>query len=106
MPDQHLFASTRDAYTSVNTGVNIDTGDRVRDGDILIVPSEGVIGFAYSAWPTAVVYPTDEPGAFHTMADTFESNNPQYAESIRICRQIAVEDADITGNDHWRNAAS
>jgi hypothetical protein len=121
----HQFESTVDAYDAVNVGDWDFDGVRlpVNDGDVLVVASEGVIGFACGAWPVAVVYPgwmpdangsvdeygmTDElnsaSGAFHLM--TPANDNPrhpanQYPQSIQRCIAVAEEDADVTGNEHW-----
>ena len=56
----HRFDSTGDAYDVVNSD------DSIRDGDVLVVEGERVVGIAVSAWPTAI---TVERGAFHTFAD-------------------------------------
>jgi hypothetical protein len=44
------------------------TDDDIRDGDVLLVPSEGRAAVLLQAWPT-LAYGT-EPGCFHTLADT------------------------------------
>jgi hypothetical protein len=62
-PTVHTFDSTVDAYDAVNSD------DSIRDGDVLIVADERVVGIAVSAWPTAV---TPEHGAFHTLAEGVE----------------------------------
>ncbi|ULD38929.1 hypothetical protein [Rhodococcus qingshengii] len=51
-----VFDSTDGAYNTTQTD------DDIRDGDILLVPSENVAGFLNKAWPTAV---TEDAGAFH-----------------------------------------
>lgn len=114
MPEKHVFESTREAYDWVNVGEHPETGEPIRAGDVLIVASEGVIGFACEAWPVAVVYPgwtdidplqTGDPGSFHlaTPADESNPDHPlvKYATSVQMCIGIAESDADITGNDHW-----
>ncbi|MFD1145915.1 hypothetical protein [Saccharothrix hoggarensis] len=55
-----------------------------RDGDVLYVPSEGVVGIMVKAWPTAV---TDAHGAFHKLAEPHawtEYEGGIYAESYRM----------------------
>lgn len=62
-PNVHAFESTRDAYDAVNSD------ESIRDGDVLVVARESVVGIAVSAWPTAI---TPEHGAFHTLAADVE----------------------------------
>jgi hypothetical protein len=59
----HYFSSTTDAYDACMTGVHPETTDPVRDGDILIIESERVIGLC-DTWPVAV---TAEHGALHAL---------------------------------------
>lgn len=42
------------------------TNSDIQDGDVLIVPDEGVVGIMFYAWPTAL---TAESGAFHTFVE-------------------------------------
>jgi len=56
----HTFRSTGQAYDESQTG------EKVKDGDVLHVPSEGVVGYMHAAWPVAV---TKERGAFHHLND-------------------------------------
>lgn len=137
----HQFESTTDAYDAVNMGYwRFDDVDLpVNDGDVLVVASEGIIGFAYKAWPVAIVYPgwmsgnRVETGAFHVLGDDvdikrvgkreevrktiricppgeepFDQENvfpadpgTDYSASKQRCIDVAKEDADITGNEHW-----
>lgn len=116
----HQFESTVDAYTSVNIGEHVDNRIPVKDGDVLVVASEGVVGFACGAWPVAIVYQGWMPdingawsgnddqeyeiGAFHLMSvanDSPEHPANKYDASIQRCIAVAEEDADITGNEHW-----
>lgn len=128
-PQQHLFDSTSDAYNASQCD------DNIKDGDVLVVPSEGVIGFMYGAWPIAVVYADDDPGAFHVLGEdaditclgkserkeawfTIDPVNGEpykklevfpakpgkdYSESVKLCKDIASSDGDITGWEHWKN---
>ncbi|WP_039828106.1 hypothetical protein [Nocardia testacea] len=57
----HTFASTGEAYD------RSQFDDAIEDGDILIVPSEGVAGWLEQAWPIAA---TPSIGQFHRLADT------------------------------------
>jgi hypothetical protein len=59
----HYFSSTKDAYDACMTGVHFETADEVRDGDILIIEPERVIGLC-DTWPVAV---TIEHGALHAL---------------------------------------
>lgn len=121
MPDKHevhTFESTKEAYDASQAGYTIwETMEEkiVANGDIMVVPSEGVVGFLCDAWPVAVVYPgwkgevpedRKDPGSFHTMSVT-DGSDPEhpavkFATSIQQCIGLAATDADITGNDHWR----
>ena len=58
-PAVHLFDTTSRAYDATQTR------DDIRDGDVLVVESESVVGFLCAAWPVAI---TDEHGSFHTLA--------------------------------------
>ncbi|MXM66784.1 hypothetical protein GR925_25965 [Streptomyces sp. HUCO-GS316] len=55
-PVVHKYESTGDAYDAVQSDSS------VRDGDILVVHSEGVVAVVTGAWPCAV---TEENGALH-----------------------------------------
>jgi hypothetical protein len=56
----HTFESTGEAYDATQTD------DAIKDGDVLVVPSENVVGFLAKAWPVAL---SAEHGAFHTLED-------------------------------------
>lgn len=102
MPNVHTFESTGEAYDASQCD------DAIRDGDVLVVASEGVIGFLAAAWPIAIVFPDDDPGEFHSLtpenAGVTVIHGTDYAESVKLCRDTAHSDADITGNTHWRDA--
>jgi hypothetical protein len=55
----HTFDNTTDAYNDTQTLESIS------DGDVLVVPSENVVGVLVEAWPVAV---TAEVGQFHMIA--------------------------------------
>lgn len=80
------FESTGEAYDASQTR------DEIKDGDLLIVKSEGVYGFLNKAWPIAVV---GGPGEFHTFADNDSADvaRAQYAESIQAATERAMFDA-------------
>lgn len=96
----HHFETTHDAYNESQWN------EEIKHGDILVVASEGVIGILFRAWPTAIVYDED-PGAFHTRADETSDviDGEDMSASIREAKDIAESDADITGNEHWRNVS-
>lgn len=56
----HYFESTGEAYDASQTS------DAIRDGDILVVEAERVVGILVAAWPTAV---TIAHGEFHQLGD-------------------------------------
>jgi hypothetical protein len=78
-PNVWIFACTSgDAYDITQTD------DRVKDGDVLIVPSEGIVGVMVEAWPTAM---TSENGQFHKLSSVFlhaspVSDSPTYTKSF------------------------
>lgn len=61
-----FFTSTGEAYDVSQCD------DRIQDGDILAVPSEGVVGVLIKAWPVAA---TPEAGKFHAPMDGFDWAN-------------------------------
>lgn len=62
-PQVHTFTSSGEAYDASQTH------EEIKDGDVLSVPSERVVGVLIEAWPTAV---GEEHGAFHTLSDEYE----------------------------------
>lgn len=67
----------------------------IKMGDVLVVPSERVVGFMLSAWPVAV---TRESGSFHSRQPKFDwarmLSPPSYApdeESYRPSYHRALE---------------
>jgi hypothetical protein len=79
-PKVHIFESTGEAYD------NSQWRNDIKDGDLLIVPLEGVVGFLHDAWPVSL---TNEAGEFHhfdgTNADvaTFQMRYPM---TIVMCK--------------------
>lgn len=78
MPKVHEFGSTGEAYDASQCD------DNISDGDVLVVPSERVVGVLVRAWPVAV---TPEHGELHGLLDgvewaDFEDGN--YAESATL----------------------
>lgn len=72
-PKVHTFGSTGQAYDASQCR------DDIRDGDVLHIPSEGVTGFLYKAWPVAL---TVTRGQLHTLAPGF--NLAPYAPSVDL----------------------
>lgn len=78
----HRFDSTGEAYDASQTS------DDIHDGDVLSVPSEGVVGILVSAWPTAV---GERYGEFHQLAyevewdevPRVEGGTQDYSESLK-----------------------
>ena len=60
MPAVHTFDSTREAYGASQCR------DDISDGDVLVVPSEHVVGILVSAWPCAV---GTHHGEFHELTE-------------------------------------
>jgi hypothetical protein len=85
----HTFSSSGEAYNASQTH------DEIKDGDILSVPSERVVGVLIEAWPTAV---SEKTGEFHSLHDeidwaaipTDESSAKDYSASF----ELAVEELD------------
>lgn len=59
MINVHFFHSSGEAYDATQCN------EEIKNGDVLVIPSEKVIGVAYT-WPIAV---TKEHGAFHSFED-------------------------------------
>ncbi|MEV7243950.1 hypothetical protein AB0N92_22265 [Streptomyces sp. NPDC093248] len=79
----HKFDSTEDAYNRTQCG------DDIRDGDVLVIEREGVVGFLRSAWPAAI---TEAHGELHTVeGDPRTLDDGQYVASIEAAEQIARE---------------
>jgi len=78
-----FFPSTGDAYNAVQCD------ETIKNGDVLIVRSEQVVGLAYT-WPIAV---TPKKGAFHALAPdkTLEADFTDVftAEQIMVARALA-----------------
>jgi hypothetical protein len=109
----HVFNSTGEAYDRTQTGywkfdindvvTNEGQGDiwiEVADGDLIVVPREGVYGFLNEAWPIA--YVPDEKrnsiddvneasGELHSLvgrSEEFLKSNPQYIEVYEAAKQL------------------
>lgn len=85
-PRAHHFHSTGEAYDASQVR------DSIRDGDVLVVASESVVGVFVGAWPVAV---TPTQGEFHGYDDRVagplrELNGGQYAASLKLAEDIAA----------------
>jgi hypothetical protein len=80
-PIAFRFYSTREAYDATQTN------DHIRDGDVLVIEREQVVGFLVSAWPAAVTSVHGELHGFTTDPRTIDDG--KYAASVDLAEQIA-----------------
>ncbi|MFD7121920.1 hypothetical protein ACFWAA_33505 [Streptomyces sp. NPDC059922] len=79
----HRFDSTEEAYNRTQCGADI------RDGDVLVIASESVVGFLRSAWPAAI---TEAHGELHTIqGDPRTLDDGRYTASVEAAEKIAGE---------------
>ncbi|MFI0906780.1 hypothetical protein ACH4TE_25140 [Streptomyces sioyaensis] len=92
-PIMHRFGRTSTAYNATQC-----RGD-IRDGDVLVIEHEQVVGFLRSAWPGAI---TAAHGELHTFtADPRTIDGGKYAASVDLAEQIAREfGAPLAGEQH------
>lgn len=83
----HEFESTGEAYDATQTE------DAIKDGDLLLIPSERVVGIA-DTWPVAV---TVEFGKLHTIVDG--ATLAEHFADNRACRD-AIEKAKQLARHH------
>lgn len=79
----HFFPSAVEAYDASQCT------DNIIDGDLLVIPSEGVLGILIEAWPTAI---TVNHGEFHRRAlswDQIESG--RYNEAVKAGEAIIAQ---------------
>ncbi|MEU6441364.1 hypothetical protein [Streptomyces sp. NPDC047046] len=77
----HTFESTQQAYAQTQWR------DDLRDGAVLAIPSEGVVGVLRSAWPFAI---TAETGEFHrVIVDPRALDGGDYRASVDRAEEIA-----------------
>ncbi|MFZ4266568.1 hypothetical protein [Streptomyces arboris] len=82
-PAVHRFTSTSEAYDETQTR------DDIRDGDVLVVESEKVVGFLRSAWPGAI---TTEHGELHTFTRPARViDQGKYVASVDLAEELARE---------------
>jgi len=72
------FDNTSEAYDETQTNEDIS------DGDILVVPSENVVGYLVEAWPVTV---TRERGAFHSWKEF--GPDEEYAGAHATAQDVA-----------------
>lgn len=78
----HFFRSSGEAYD------DSQCFDEIADGDLLVIPSEGVIGILVKAWPTAT---TPEAGVFHLPSKPWSRiEEGRYKEIANLAVIIAV----------------
>lgn len=80
-PQVHRFDSTGEAYGASQCD------DDIKDGDVLVVTSERVVGVLCKAWPVAV---TEARGSFHTLKQGTEPVTWDTYEDGRYARSAAV----------------
>lgn len=88
-PTVHRFTDTDTAYDVTQSEERHHMG--IRDGDVLVVESEGVVGVLANNWPIAL---TEAHGRFHLAAERYrirEMNDGRYAESGDSAERVAVE---------------
>lgn len=93
----HEFGSTADAYNHSQTGYYVWASDddfvgelvEVYHADVLVVPSEKVVGFMYRAWPVAV---TENKGGLHNMEESaLAVQRTEYPDTFRIMDALISE---------------
>lgn len=88
-------SSTIRVFRFADTGLAYDASqcdDEIRDGDILVVESERVVGVLVGAWPVAV---TSEHGQFHTLEqglDLADYEDGRYHGSARCADMLAAKE--------------
>lgn len=88
-PRVHRFDDTDTAYDITQTEEGVRRG--IRDGDVLVVESESVVGVLTNAWPVAL---TEAHGQFHLMSERYlirEMNDGRYAASADTAERVAAE---------------
>ncbi|MFE3378758.1 hypothetical protein [Streptomyces anulatus] len=81
-PAVHHFEGTRQAYDAAQ-------GDGLRDGDVLVIEPEGVVGFITGAWPVAI---TAEHGELHALTVSPRGvEGGRYTASADMAERIARE---------------
>ena len=89
----HTFGSTEHAYGACQ-------GDDIKNGDILDIEAEGVVGLAW-AWPVAVTAESGEldavrlnPGAVERVAEKAGWSNEQISAAVALATSRGYEIAE------------
>lgn len=88
-PTVYRFTDTDTAYDVTQSEERHHMG--IRDGDILVVESEGVVGVLANNWPIAL---TEAHGQFHLAAERYNirtMNDGRYAVSGDTAERVAAE---------------
>ena len=83
----HYFSNSNEAYDACQIG-ETDSGVRVEVGDILIIPTEKIVGIC-DTWPVAV---TPIHGALHKVdswVDYYEDHPIQHIKT-RVLRAVMI----------------
>jgi hypothetical protein len=92
----HRFYDTTEAYNQTQCR------DDIRDGDVLVIEREGVVGFLHKAWPVAI---TVEHGELHTLTvPVREFQDGAYAASADRAEEVARELGFTVRPDHQKPA--
>ncbi|MBA0053474.1 hypothetical protein E0L36_22120 [Streptomyces sp. AJS327] len=82
VPGTHTFDSSAEAYDASQCR------DDIRDGDVLVVPSEGIVAILNRAWPAAL---TAVHGELHTLtAAAGDIEGGRYKASVEAAAQAAA----------------
>ena len=82
-----------DAGVTTGEAYNLtQTSDAVKNGDVLAVLGEGVVGVMLQAWPTAVTVKT---GEFHEYAEAAKETDAEYASRVRAGRLAEALDLEV-----------
>ncbi len=82
-PAVHRFGDTWDAYNATQCR------DDIRDGDVLVVESERVVGFLDAAWPVAI---TKAHGEFHHLTiPAREHKDGRFTASADLAEWLAAK---------------
>lgn len=82
-PSTHTFDSSAEAYDATQCR------DDIRDGDVLLVPSEGIVAILRGAWPVAL---TAAHGELHTLTKAADAiDGGRYKASVQAAVQAAAQ---------------
>ena len=83
----HYFSNSNEAYDACQVG-ETDAGVEVNAGDILIIPTEKVVGVC-DTWPFAV---TKECGSLHAVKDwaAFYKDHPSPSIKSYVIQAVAI----------------